>query len=485
MTMTMTMTTHHLNPSRRLALGALLLGEAMNLLDATVVQVAAPAIHAELGGRGGVGRAVVRCRLHPAVRGAARHRRGRLDDILGRKRLFVAGVAGFTLASVACALAPAVGVLIAFRALQGAAAAVIVPQTIGLIKAMFSGPELSRALGCIGPVMGLAAVCGPVLGGVLTHADLCGSSWRVVFLVNVPLALVVLRLAREPLIGSDLSPGRTPAGGAGAVRPPGLPGRAGRLHGLLRGDERSHDRRGASVQLGFGIGVLKSGLTLAPLSLGLALASWAAGGVRRTTVGAPRDVRRARCPAGRPVRVRGRLPLGDTGWVPPGPAPCPDRRRLRRRPLRPRLLHPGPDPAPAPRDGLGGGPPERGSHHPQSGLRAQSPVPPRDRLRRDAQHGGDPAERHQRHHAPGRGEEGRPGTPSPRPHAVAPLPHAQPGRHGSELRPLTDVLGFLPYGNGVHYDSDPGPRPWSTDSSRTAPCPPPTAPRCPARVPTS
>ncbi|MFE1841524.1 MFS transporter [Streptomyces sviceus] len=324
------MTTHHLNPSRRLALGALLLGEAMNLLDATVVQVAAPAIHADLGGAVSdvqwFGAAYTLPFAVLLVTG------GRLGDILGRKRLFVAGVTGFTLASVACALAPAVGVLIALRAVQGAAAAVIVPQTIGLIKAMFSGPELSGALGCIGPVMGLAAVCGPVLGGVLTHADLFGSSWRAVFLVNVPLALVVLRLARElpedrapvrptldvpgtllamtgtalvvlPLIGSHLSPrscatiatgvavliafalhqrhvaatGRTPLVEPGLFAHRAFPAALVASTAFFAVTNGLMTVVVLQLQLGLGIGVLKSGLTLAPWSLGLAVASWAAG----------------------------------------------------------------------------------------------------------------------------------------------------------------------------------------------------------------
>jgi MFS family permease len=105
---------------------------------------------------------------------------------------------------LACALASSPGEMIAFRAVQGAAAAAIIPQTIGLIKAMFTGPEVSTALGTIGPVMGLAAISGPVLGGVLTHADLFGSSWRAAFLVNVPLSLAVLAIA--PALAEDRAP---------------------------------------------------------------------------------------------------------------------------------------------------------------------------------------------------------------------------------------------------------------------------------------
>ncbi|MEU9167360.1 MFS transporter [Streptomyces sp. NPDC048420] len=325
------MTTHHPpNPSRWLALGALLLGEAMNLLDATVVQVAAPAIHADLGGAVSdvqwFGAAYTLPFAVLLVTG------GRLGDILGRRRLFVTGVIGFTCASVACAAAPAVGILIAFRALQGAAAALVVPQTIGLIKAMFSGPEMSRALGGIGPVMGLAAVCGPVLGGVLTHADLFGSSWRAVFVVNVPVAAAVLVLARGlpedrapvrptldvpgtllamtgtgllvlPLIGSGLSSlscatmatgaavlvvfalhqRRLAAAGRTPLVEPGLFAQRAFPAALVASTAFFAVTNGLvtvvvlQLQPGLGVGVLASGLTLAPWSCGLAVASWAAG----------------------------------------------------------------------------------------------------------------------------------------------------------------------------------------------------------------
>ena len=315
------------------ALAALLLGEAMNLLDATIVQVAAPAIHADLGGPvSGIQWFTTAYTLPFAVLLITG---GRLGDIAGRKRLFVIGVAGFMLASVACAVAPSVGLLIAFRALQGGAAAVIIPQTIGLIKAMFTGPEMARALGSIGPVMGLAAVCGPVLGGVLTHADLFGSSWRAAFLVNVPLSLVVLALTPRllesrapqrptldlagtllamagiglvvhPLIGADLAAlsgwswaavaaglcltavfavhqRRVAGAGRSPLVEPSLFAHRGFPAALVTSTSFFAVTNGLmtvvvlQLQLGAGVGVLKAGLTLAPWSVGLAVASWIAG----------------------------------------------------------------------------------------------------------------------------------------------------------------------------------------------------------------
>ncbi|MFJ9455836.1 MFS transporter [Kitasatospora sp. NPDC101447] len=208
-------------PHRWWALCALLTAEAMNLLDATIVQVAAPRMRADLGGPAAAVPWLTTAYTLPFA--VLLLTGGRLGDRAGRRRVFRIGVAGFLLASLACACAPTLGALLAFRAVQGAAAAVIVPQTIGLIKAMFRGPETARALGTIGPVMGLSAVAGPVLGGVLTHADLLGSSWRAVFLVNLPLAVAVLALA--PLLTEDRAPrrpGLDPAGSALAALATGL-----------------------------------------------------------------------------------------------------------------------------------------------------------------------------------------------------------------------------------------------------------------------
>ena len=111
--------------------------------------------------------------------------------------MFEFGLGLFTLASLLAALAPSGLVLIAVRAVQGGAAALVVPQTYGLITTMFDGDDRSRALGAIGPVMGAAGVAGPLLGALLTRADLLGAGWRPVFLVNLPLGVAALLLARS------------------------------------------------------------------------------------------------------------------------------------------------------------------------------------------------------------------------------------------------------------------------------------------------
>lgn len=324
-------TTPH--PRRWAALAVLLLAEAMNLLDATIMTVAAPVIRADLGGSDAAIQWFSAAYTLPfavfLITG------GRLGDIVGRRRIFRAGMAAFTLASLACALAPSTAALIAVRAGQGAAAALIIPQTIGMIRALFDGRELARAMGCIGPVMGLAAVTGPALGGALTHADLFGSTWRAVFLVNVPLGAAVLlagrllredRAARRPrldLTGTALAVLGTglviyPLIQGGAVGWPGwcwalltvggalLAGFA--LHQWWRGrhgrsplvEPSLFRERGfpaaliASVlffavinglmlvivvqlQVGLHSDVLTAGFTLLPWSVAMALSSWAAG----------------------------------------------------------------------------------------------------------------------------------------------------------------------------------------------------------------
>ncbi|AXB41637.1 MFS transporter [Amycolatopsis albispora] len=186
------------------ALAALLLAEAMNLLDGTVLPVAGPAIQADL--------AVDDATLQWLTAGYTLPfallliTGGRLGDIFGRRRVFTAGVLSFVVCSAVCAVAPTAAVLLAARVVQGASAAVLIPQTFGLIRAMFTGTEVAKALGTIGPVMALSSVCGPVAGGLLTDADLFGLGWRPVFLINVPLGLAVL--AAAPLIREDRSHAR-------------------------------------------------------------------------------------------------------------------------------------------------------------------------------------------------------------------------------------------------------------------------------------
>lgn len=172
---------------RWLVLAVVLLAEVMDLLDATITSVAAPAIAADLGGGRDVTQWLQAAYTLPFA--VLLVTAGRLGDRFGRRRLFLLGAAGFTLASGLCALAPGPGWLIAARVLQGALGALLIPQGFGVLKEVFPAAELPRALGLFGPVMGLCAVGGPVVGGVLTQADAFGAGWRLIFLVNVPLGL--------------------------------------------------------------------------------------------------------------------------------------------------------------------------------------------------------------------------------------------------------------------------------------------------------
>ena len=114
---------------------------------------------------------------------------GRLGDVFGRRRVFIIGITGFTLASIACALAPSPDVLIATRVLQGGFGALLIPQGLGMIKTVFPPKEMGGAFAAFGPIMGLAAIAGPILAGWLVSADLLGTGWRMIFLINVPLGV--------------------------------------------------------------------------------------------------------------------------------------------------------------------------------------------------------------------------------------------------------------------------------------------------------
>jgi EmrB/QacA subfamily drug resistance transporter len=122
---------------------------------------------------------------------------GRLGDSVGRKRLFLIGMAAFTVTSLACGLAPSAVFLVVGRVAQGASAALMVPQVLATIQAATTGERRTRALGRYGATGGLAAVLGQVLGGLLVSANIDGLGWRPIFLVNVPIGLAGLVLAKR------------------------------------------------------------------------------------------------------------------------------------------------------------------------------------------------------------------------------------------------------------------------------------------------
>ena len=138
----------------------------------------------------------------------------RLGDAFGRKRLFVIGLIGFTAMSAACGLAPDAGSLVAFRALQGFAAAAMIPQVMSSIQVIYPPEERAKAMGAFSGLAGLATVLGPVLGAILTSADIAGTAWRPVFLINVPVGVLALAAALRfiPESRSDRRPNLDPVG---------------------------------------------------------------------------------------------------------------------------------------------------------------------------------------------------------------------------------------------------------------------------------
>ncbi|MFJ5547675.1 MFS transporter [Streptomyces sp. NPDC093225] len=177
-----------------LGLFTLLVGAALPLIDFFIVNVALPTIDHDLA----AGPALLE--LVVAGYGVAYAvllvLGGRLGDRFGRRRLFAAGMAAFGLTSLACGLAPDAWSLVGARVAQGAAAALMLPQVLATIQAATHGTRKARAIGLYGATAGLAMVAGQILGGVLVSADLAGTGWRAIFLVNVPVAGLGLLLAR-------------------------------------------------------------------------------------------------------------------------------------------------------------------------------------------------------------------------------------------------------------------------------------------------
>ncbi|GAA4578370.1 MFS transporter [Planotetraspora phitsanulokensis] len=185
------------------ALFVILAAEVMDLLDAMVTNIAAPTMRADLGGTPAtiqwLGAAYTLSMAVGLITG------GRLGDIFGRKRMFLIGAAGFTLGSLACAVAQSPEILIGARVMQGLFGAVMLPQGLGMIKEMFPPKEMQAAFGMFGPIMGLSAVGGPILAGWLVEADYFGTGWRMIFLINLPLGAAAL-LAGARFLPESRSP---------------------------------------------------------------------------------------------------------------------------------------------------------------------------------------------------------------------------------------------------------------------------------------
>ncbi len=177
-------------PRRWLAAMVMIVGALMDMIDVTIVNVALPTIRRDLHANA--------TQLEWVISGymlafaAALIIAGNLGDLFGRKRVFLAGVAVFGLASLAAGLSQSGAELIAARVLQGTAAAAMTPQVLATFRAIFTGAERGKAFGVYGAMMGFASAVGLLAGGVLTAANLFGWSWRSVFFVNVPVAIGAL-----------------------------------------------------------------------------------------------------------------------------------------------------------------------------------------------------------------------------------------------------------------------------------------------------
>ena len=172
-----------------------LAGTFMTFLDFFIVNVALPSIQAQLhAGPAAIQLVVAGYGLSFAIGMISG---GRLGDLYGRRRLFTAGLALFTLTSAGCGLAPSAAFLVAARVLQGAAGALMTPQVLAIIGTVYAGARRGRAFAAYGMAMGIAGVAGQLLGGALIQADIGGSAWRGIFLINLPVGLVALLLVRR------------------------------------------------------------------------------------------------------------------------------------------------------------------------------------------------------------------------------------------------------------------------------------------------
>jgi MFS family permease len=199
-------------PRRRLAAIVMIVGALMDMIDVTIVNVALPTIRRDLHASA--------TQLEWVVSGymlafaAALIITGNFGDLFGRKKVFLAGVAVFGLASLAAGLSQSEAELIAARVVQGTAAAAMGPQVLATFRAIFAGSERGKAFSIYGAMLGFASAVGLLLGGVLTEANLFGWSWRTVFFVNIPVAVGAL-IAGSRFVPETRDPG---------ARRPDIPG---------------------------------------------------------------------------------------------------------------------------------------------------------------------------------------------------------------------------------------------------------------------
>jgi MFS family permease len=225
----------HAGPGLRYASGAgrwviaaTVLGSGIAALDATVVGIALPAIardfHASVASMQWVVDGYTLTLAGLLLLGGA------LGDVHGRRKVFAIGTVWFALASLACGLAPDTGFLIAARALQGAGAALLTPGSLSILQASFAPDDRSKAIGAWSGLGGVATAIGPFLGGWLISAV----SWRLIFFINLPIAVAVIVIAVRH-VPESRAPGPAPPLDAAVAARAGQPARGrGPVRGVLR-----------------------------------------------------------------------------------------------------------------------------------------------------------------------------------------------------------------------------------------------------------
>jgi len=198
------------HPLRWWILAIMMMAEVMDLLDGTIVNVAGPSLKRDLGAAPSSLQWIIGG--YTLALGAGLILGGRLGDRFGRRNTFLLGMAGFTAASVLCAIAQNPNELIVARVLEGLAGALLLPQGLGLIREAFPPQELGQAFSVSGPIYGLGGILGPIIGGFIIQANIAHWSWRAVFLVNVPIGIfgvvaayrVLPRTTGDRTVGIDL-----------------------------------------------------------------------------------------------------------------------------------------------------------------------------------------------------------------------------------------------------------------------------------------
>ena len=204
------------NRQRRLAPGTLIIAFVVDVLDGTIVNVAIPAIRQDLGASVLAVQWIVAG--YALAFGMLLISGGRLGDLYGYRRMFLIGISGFALSSVACGLADDALHLVLARIAQGATAALMAPQVLALIQLLYGPSERVGVLGMFGLLGGVSAILGPIVGGALIDADIAGLGWRPIFFINAPLGMAGVIAAFKFLpVGRSAHPLRMDWAGNGLV----------------------------------------------------------------------------------------------------------------------------------------------------------------------------------------------------------------------------------------------------------------------------